>query len=309
MILRNIIYKLIVLFIPVLIWSCDDDSPTLALPVTPTNVTLNVDIAPDSSGMVTFTPAGSNVLTFQLFPGDGTGPEVIAPGESFEKIYGGLDSVSFTAILVAYGTGGASSSISTTIDLFLKPQVAPEVLIALTGAELNSSKRWVWDSGTGGINGHFGVGPGPNIADQPVGDYEIPAFFDAEANRFEDGCLYDDVLTFSVNSDGALLFNLETNGETFINEQAILDLVPGGNTDEATCNAVDDLLILSTIWTVRAVEGGRDLLIFGGGVLTPMSYYAAISEYEILELTPNKLRVRGFVPDETLAWYFQFIPE
>lgn len=305
--LKSIILTFIIL--GVILSSCEDDVATLQVPVIPTDVSLNIDIAPDSSGMVTFTPSGTDVLTFQLFPGDGTGPEVIAPGESFDKIYGGLDSVSFGATLVAYGTGGASSSISTTIDLFLKPQVAPEVLIALTGAELNSSKRWVWDSGTGGINGHFGVGPGPNIADQPEGDYEIPAFFDAEANRFEGGCLYDDVLTFSVNADGALFFNLETNGETFINEQAILDLVPGGNTDEATCNPVDDLLILSTIWSVRPVEEDRDLLTFGGGVLTPMSYYAALSEYQILELTPNKLRVRGFTSDGNLAWYFQFIPE
>ncbi|MEM6525995.1 MAG: hypothetical protein AAF693_19515, partial [Bacteroidota bacterium] len=160
-----------------------------------------------------------------------------------------------------------------------------------------------------GLTGHFGVGPGPNLEGQPIEFYEIPEFFDAPANEFEGGCLYDDVLTFSVSGDGSLSFNLETNGQTFINEQAILDLVPGGNTDEATCNAVDDLLILSTTWTVRPVEDSRDLLIFGGGILTPMSYYVAISEYEIFELTPDRLRVRGFTPDGILAWYFQFIPE
>ncbi|MEM7109371.1 MAG: hypothetical protein AAF519_14190, partial [Bacteroidota bacterium] len=287
--LKSIILTFIVL--GVVLSSCEDEVATLQTPVIPTDVSLDIDIAPDSSGTVTFTPTGSDVLTFQLFPGDGTGPEVLTPGSSFEKIYGGLDSVSFTPILVAYGTGGASSSISTTIDLFLKLQVAPEVLIALAGAELNSSKRWVWDSTRGGLTGHFGVGPGPNLEGQPIEFYEIPEFFDAPANEFEGGCLYDDVLTFSVSGDGSLSFNLETNGQTFINEQAILDLVPGGNTDDATCNAVDDLLILSTTWTVRPVEGSRDLLIFGGGILTPMSYYVAISEYEIFELTPDRLRV------------------
>ena len=293
----------------VAIWGCTEEDKSLDAPTIPSDVEMGIEISDDNSGLVTFAPTASNVLNFHLYPGDGSGPILIAPGESHDYIYAGLDDVEFVASIVAYGAGTGSSSATELIALFIELQIAPETLIALTGAETNSSKRWVWDSNVGGISGHLGVGPGPNLEGQDAGSYFVPAFFAADANLFDGGCLYDDVLMFTVNSDGTASFTLETNGETFINEQAILDLVPGGDTSAASCNAVDDQLELTSTWAVRPIEGANDLLTFGGGKLTPMSYYAAIAEYNIVELTPNKLRVQGFTPGGILAWYFQFVPE
>ena len=229
--LKSII--LIFALLGIIFSSCEDDVATLQAPVTPTDVSLIIDIASDSSGMVTFTPSGTNVLTFQLFPGDGSGPEVLAPGSSFEKTFGGVDSVSFTTTLVAYGTGGASSSILSTFDLFIKLQIDPEVLIALTGAETNGVKQWVWDQEVGGVNGHFGVG-------SP--DTDFPGFFSADANLLNP-CLYDDVLEFGVDVIGAPFFNLTTQGETFANGGQIDVLFPGEGGGDDECNMADDLLI------------------------------------------------------------------
>lgn len=291
-----------------LIWSCSEEYDSLSVPTIPTNLDMGISIAPDSSGVVTFTPTATGAFNFHLYPGDGTGPFLIAPGESYEYAYAGLDSVQFAASMVAYGVGAGSSSASELIEMFLKLQIEPETMIALAGAELNSSKRWVWDASTGGINGHLGVGPGPNLGGQGAGDYFVPAFYAAGPNE-QPTCLYDDVLIFSVSADGNPSFRLETNGETLVNEREILSLIPGGETGFATCNAADDLLVLNTSWAVRPVDGGNAILSFGGGMLTPMSYYMAATEYEVLELTPDKLRVRGFTSDGILAWYFQFIPE
>jgi len=293
----------------VLTWSCTEEDASLAAPTIPGVVDMGISIAPDSTGAVTFAPTASDAFNFHLYPGDGAGPILIAPGESYDYAYEGLDNVEFAASIVAYGVGAGSSSASELIEMFLKLQIAPETMVALTGAEVNSSKRWVWDSNAEGLsNGHLGVGPGPNLGGQGEGDYFVPSFFSSAANA-QPACLYDDVLTFSVGADGNPSFNLFTNGEILVNEREILSLIPGGDTSAASCNAADDLLVLDTSWAVRPVEDGNDLLSLGGGMLTPMSYYMAASEYEVLELTPNKLRIRGFTPDGVLAWYFQFVPE
>ena len=284
-----------------LISSCEEEVGSLAPPVAPTDVNLAFEIAQDSSGMVTFTPSATNVLTFQLFPGDGTS-EVISPGQSFEKMYSGVENVSFSVTLIAFGTGGEGSSITQDIDLFIKVQIDPEVLRALTGGELNSTKRWIWDSNVGGINGHFGVG----APDGPDGDF--PGFFSADANLL-DPCLYDDVLEFGVTADGAPFYNLITNGVTFMNSGQVGVLFPGegGNGDE--CRSADDLLKLATSFTVIPNEGARSTLILGGGVLSPLSYFANVPQWDIVELTDNVLRVRGLNAAGDLAWYHQFVPE
>lgn len=295
--LSNNLYKVLILALAVCIWSCEEDSPTLSPPIAPSNVSLSVDIASDSSGMVTFTPSATNALTFQLFPGDGTGPEVLTPGASFDKTFGGVDSVSFTATLVAYGTGGEASSVSTTFDMFIKLQIDPEVLIALTGAETSSVKQWVWDQEVGGVNGHFGVG-------SP--DTDFPGFFSADANLLNP-CLYDDVLEFGVDASGAPFFNLITQGETFVNGGQLGVLFPGEGGDDQ-CRDADDLLVLNTTFAVRPNEGARSTLALGGGALSPLSYFANVPQWEIVELTSTKLRVRGLNADGGLAWYHQFIP-
>ncbi len=301
--------KYIIMFLflgATLIWSCAEEDASLSAPTVPGAVDFGISIAPDSTGVVTFTPSAVNAFNFHFFPGDGTGPFVILPGESFEYAYAGLDSVQFVASIVAYGVGAGSSSNTELIEMFLKLQIEPAVMIALTGAEVNSSKRWIWDSNVGGVNGHFGVGPGPNLGGQAPGDYELPAFFAASENLLAD-CLYDDVLVFSVNADGVPSFSLETNGVSFVNGGQLQTFgVPNG---DDTCLAIDDDLVLNTSWAVRPVDGGKDLLTFGGGIFTPMSYFANVPEYNIVELTPNKLRVQGFTADGILAWYFQFIPE
>ncbi|MEL7006141.1 MAG: glycoside hydrolase family 16 protein, partial [Bacteroidota bacterium] len=299
MILRKISFKILFLIAPLMIWSCDEEVTDLEAPLAPTDVSLSIQIASDSSGMVTFTPSATNALTFQLTPGDGTGPETILPGESFVKNYSGVENVSFDVTLVAFGTGGAGSSISQTIDLFIKVQIDPAILMALAGGELNTTKRWIWDSDVGGVNGHFGVGD-PNT--------DFPGFFSADANLL-DQCLYDDILEFGVSVDGAPTYNLITQGVSFFNSGQIGVLFPGegGNGDE--CREADDLLLLQTSFTVRSNEGGNETLILGGGVLSPLSYFANVPEWEIIELTADRLRVRGVNAAGDLAWYHQFVPE
>jgi len=292
-----------------LTWSCTEEDASLNAPTIPGVVDMGVSIAPDSSGVVTFAPTASGAFNFHLYPGDGAGPILIASGESYDYIYAGLDSVEFAASMVAYGVGAGASSASELIEMFIKLQIAPETMIALTGAELNSSKRWVWDAAAGGINGHFGVGPGPDFPNPCCVFDGTPSFFAADANNFAGGCLYDDVLTFSVNEQGVPSFLLETNGETFINAGQVDILLPGNGDGNDQCGAVDDQLVLSSSWAVRPVEGELDLLVFGGAVATPMSYYSDVPEYQVMELTPNKLRVMGFTSNRELVWFHQFIPE
>lgn len=301
-------YILIFFFLSAaLIWSCAEEDADLSAPTVPGVVDMGISIAPDSSGVVTFTPKAKRAMNFHLYPGDGNGPILITPGDSYEHTYGGVDSVEFAASIVAYGVGAGSSSGSELIEMFLKLQIEPETMIALAGAETSSTKRWVWDSSAGGLSGHFGVGPGPEFNNACCPFDGTPSFFAAGANQFDGGCLYDDVLVFSVDASGNPSFTLETNGVTFVNGGQ-LEVFGVANGDD-TCLAIDDDLVLSGNWGVRSVEGGMDILTTGTGASTPLSYYVPVNEFNIMELSENKLRVQGITTDGILAWYFQFIPE
>ena len=70
----------------------------------------------------------------------------------------------------------------------------------------------------------------------------------------------------------------------------------------------DDLLILNTTFAVRPNEGANSTLTLGGGALSPLSYFANVDQWEIVELSSTKIRVRGLNVAGDLAWYHQFIP-
>jgi len=182
--------------------------------------------------------------------------------------------------------------------------ITPETLAQIAGGDgvTASSKRWVWDENVGG---HFGVGPLTN---------DFPEFFSAGPSQLNP-CLYDDVLVFSHNGNDSYSFTLEpgADNQVFINwtevNRFFPDATPQQFADE--CHDITDQASFSSNFVIIDDENDSQTLDVGNSFL---SYWAVIpGQYEIMELSENRLAVRGlsqpFNGDGSLAWYSVFIPE
>ena len=203
-------------------------------------------------------------------------------------------------MIIAYGRGGAASSISRSIDLDVILMIDPVILQNLAGAP-NQGKRWVWDSGT---TGHFGVG-------DPAVDFAN--YFIATPNQLNP-CMYDDVLIFSYDGMGDYRFQLEPGDASFINWAEIKRFFPNDNPGQFNdeCRDLTPFLSFDTSFVVLDdANTGASTLTLQNSFL---SYWSGASSYEIVSLTADELVVRGLQdpfdpPGAQLAWYHTFVPE
>jgi hypothetical protein len=290
-----IIYAVLLLFMG----SCQDDDNVFGPVQAPTNLTISIEVANDQTGNVSVTPSAEKAINFHIIFVEGEDPVVINNGETAAYRYTQSGQYSQVITVIAYGTGGASSSQSVQIDLDVRLIINPEVLASIAG-QAGQGKRWVWDSSNAG---HFGVG-------DPMQNF--PDFFSATPNQL-DPCLYDDVLVFSHDGQDNYSFQLETQSATYINWAEIKrffpDAAPQQFVDE--CREIDDQIETDTNFVILEDNSGRLTLTVNNST---MSYWSGATSYEITELTDNKLVVRGIQdpfdpPGDMLAWYHTFVPE
>ena len=294
-------YKILsIITIVLLTIGCQDDDKSFGDVIVPSNLEVNVTVANDQSGNVSVSPSADNALFFHVVFEQGSDPVVISNGEQAEFRYIQDGQYSQEIVVIAFGTGGASSSRSVFIELDVILVIEEGILLNIAG-QAGEGKRWVWDSSNAG---HFGVG-------DPAETF--PNFFSAGANSL-DPCLYDDVIEFSHDGAGTYQFQLETQMATFINWAEIKRFFPEAEpvifVDE--CRDIDDQLDLNTNFVIvdDPVTGASTLTV----VNSTMSYWSGAMTYEILELTANKLTIRGIQdpfdpPGDKLAWYHTFVPE
>jgi beta-glucanase (GH16 family) len=279
--------------------ACQEDDVTFGEVITPTNVQLVVDVATDQSGNVTVFPSADDVLNFHIYFEDDAEPVVVQNGEEATFRYTRSGQYQQVITVVAYGTGGASSSESVLVDLDVRLVIDPIILENIAGGA-NETKRWVWDQSNAG---HFGVG-------DPAEDF--PNFFSAGPSSLNP-CMYDDVLVFSHDGQDNYSFVLEAGDATFINwaevKRFFPDATPQQFADE--CRDISDQIETDTGFVIITDNDGVSTLEVVGST---MSYWSGALVYEITELTANKLTVRGiqqpFNPTgPPLAWYHTFVPE
>jgi len=288
-----------VLMIAFLAFGCQEDDIEFGDVVTPGNLTVTVTVANDQTGNVTVKPTAENALNFHVYFKSDTDAVVIANGEEASFRYTQDGQYTQEIVVTAFGTGGASSTKAVIIDLDVRLIIEEGVLLNIAGAA-NEEKRWVWDSSNAG---HFGVG-------DPAETF--PNFFSAGANQL-DPCMYDDVLTFSHDGENNYSFQLETTDATFINWAEIKRFFPDAEpqifVDE--CRNIDDQIDLDTSFVIVDDEFGNATLTVTNST---MSYWSGAEVYQILELTADKLVIRGIQdpfdpPGDPLAWYHTFVPE
>jgi len=298
--MKKIKILLSVIFAFVLLQNCaPDDEGSFGAVKTPTNLQIEAIVAPDQSGLVTVRPTANDATSFQVIFTQQSTPVLVLPGE--EATFRFTRAGQFTAqiVVLAFGTGGASTSGVVEVELDVKVTIDPVVLQQLAG---DGSKRWVWDQT---VAGHFGVGDV---------NTDFPGFFSATPNALNP-CLYDDVLEFSFDANQNLTYKIETQGETFMNWTEVTKFFPDAPVQQFVdeCRNIDGFIRTETVFSIITDEATSDRsLIIDNSVL---SYDAGITEFKILELTENKLSVRGVqnVRSEfgggQLAWYFTFVPE
>ncbi|TDN87411.1 glycosyl hydrolase family 16 [Salegentibacter sp. 24] len=303
--MKNIIKTSLTALLLIFFSACTNDDYDMGEITTPSNLNVITEVVGqsdempngDGSGTVNFSVSADNAISYKFIYGDGF-EEVSASGETTHSFNeNGVNE--YTVTVVASGTGGASSNMTTTVTVFSNFN-DPETKELLTGG---SSKTWYVAASQ---PGHLGVGPSSGEG------FTSPIYYAAapyeKAGAPVSSCFYTDELTFSLNDSDNIIYNYNNNGQTFINVAYTSDF--GGSGAEDQCLEYDGTgdfnvsLSPSTSGLPEDATTGTVINIANGGT---MSYYVGSSSYEVLDITPTTMHVR-VIPgtDPALAWYLKF---
>lgn len=287
---------------------CQKDDYSMGALTTPSNLTLTYEIVGadaenpfgDGSGQVNFTASADNAITYNFEFGDGKDNQIAADGKvSHVFSLNGLNT--FNVSVFAVGTGGLQSSKTEQLEVFSSFS-DNEAFLFLTGG---TSKSWYWAADQ---TGHLGLGP--NNFDYEPGSWTWPQWYQAAPWEKTESTLYLCEFVFT-NADGVMTFEQKNpSGEAFI--QGIyseeLGLGPEGSYPwdiEGVKNA--SFSPSNSIATIDGEYRGTTINFSDDGF---MGFYAGTSEYEIMEVTDNILKVRLVQANEpSFAWYHIFTSE
>lgn len=279
---------------------CQQDDYKLGELSTPANLNISYEIVGasdanpngDGSGVVNFTASADSYITFNFMFGDGKDNKIKQDGK-VSHVFSKNGVNNYNVTVLAVGTGGITSSKTIQLEVF-SSFVDDEALEFLSGG---SSKTWYWAADQ---PGHTGLGP----------NFEDPGKAYASwynATPFEKTCMYDDVFVFTKTGTG-LTFE-QTAGTAFV-PGTYAGKIGVGPDDCYGQDVIPSLFGVknvsfspsSSIATIDGGYRGTSMSFSDGGF---MGWYIGTSEYEIIQVTDNLLKVR-VQEDETYAWYHTF---
>ena len=284
--------------------ACEEDLSQIAAMNAPTNLLLRADVAQDGSGLVIFDASAEGAMIYHYYLGLSAGERPVV-SNSGELEYAYRSSGDYTVSVVAYGAGGVATNTTTEVSVAVTYEPPGDLIATLTAG---SSRNWIWDKAE---IGHLGVGPLADGEGNPVGE---PIWYMAQPFEKEsEGCLYNDVMTFSLNSDNTITYTNNNQGSTYFNVgevNAALGLAPPG-ADQ--CYDYD-------------TSGGKNIGFFesDSGIPTTtnisfsignngfLSYFIGSSNYEIISYSEDKIYLRTIQVDDAggqFAWYQRLIAE
>ncbi len=238
----------------------------------------------DGSGSVVITAASKNALSYSIDFGDGTTKMVPSGTTTYKFTTPGTKT--YTVTVNAIGTGGAMSTSSKQVTVFVAFEIPADMLAALTGG---SSKVWVTDKEA---NGHFGVGPADQFA---------PIWYEAGPNSRE-ACAYDDEITFTLAPNNTITMSIDNKGTSFSTGAATgVYGFSGGDGCYAINTAATRPLAFAnaTSGSTSAVSTGIQFSVPGNGII---NFGTGGTVYEIIRYTANTLFLRSIGADGN-AWY------
>ena len=283
---------------------CQDDDITIGEIKAPTNLEVVSEIVGvdsenpfgDGTGVVKFTAKANNALTYKF----------VTPG-SQQISQTGIASIPFTSAnsgiftyevaVVAYGTGGISTSTTIQVELFVDYSPPADLLELLYG---DGSKTWRIKSEQAG---HFGLGPvGGNI---PVEWYGAGPEEKAGLGMYDDRYIFNSDGTFThitnnTNDDPVT----DTSGTVFGRNHLIDELNgPGGGTvngDDVYNYPYNDY---TQNWQISAPGGSETITLSGIGFI---GYYTGGNhQYRIFNRSvPNELILTTADGNGDFNWWF-----
>jgi hypothetical protein len=244
----------------------------------------------NGTGNVIITATSSNTLTYNIDFGDGI--TKVVPSGTLTYKYTNPGIYSYTISVNAIGTGGAISTISKRITVFVAFEIPAPILQAITNG---SSKIWVTDNGA---PGHFGVGQN---------DLFFPNYYAAGPNTRE-ACAYDDEITFTKDPLNRIFMNVNNKGQSFSigaattfygmsGPDGCYGINTGGNKQLAFMDATSASTPANST-RIQFTVPGNGIINFGTGGTT----------YEILSYTNNSIHLRNIGADGN-AWYQKLKPK
>ncbi|WP_372754111.1 glucan endo-1,3-beta-D-glucosidase [Mariniflexile sp.] len=277
--------------------SCQDDNVEFGDLIAPSNIQLTVDIVGadatnpngDGSGTVNFTATADNVTTIHFVVQNIT---KLASGGSISHDFTQLGLVTYPVTVIAFGTGGVSSSKTFEVEVLSTYEPPADLLTMLTA---NSSRTW---KVAGTLPQHFGLGP---VGGSSFGEY-YPGVSD-QTNAKAGAGVYDDRYIFDV--DGT--FTHITNGTVFGREVLINEL--GGSGGTVNGADIENYVFgdYTAQWSLTAPGGVETLSLTGIGFI---GYYVGGNhKYEIFSRSANEMVLRTTDGNGDFDWWFKLIPE
>jgi len=271
---------------------CKKESHSFGTIKAPANLTLNVAVSGsntanpngDGSGNVTITASSEGALSYKIDFGDGR--SAMVPEGMVTHRFATPGTNTYTVTVNAIGTGGAISTISRQVTVFVNFQIPTAIIDALTGG---TSKVWVTDNGA---SGHFGVGPANEFS---------PIWYSAAPNTRE-ACAYDDEITFTKNPNNTISMSIDNRGSSFsIGAATTFYGFSGGDGCYAINTGGTRLLAFAdaTSASTPAVSTRIQFTVPGNGII---NFGTGGTTYEILAITSNTLHLRNIGVDGN-SWY------
>lgn len=278
------------------IGSCKKDAYSFGAIKAPTDLTLTTTVVgadatnPDGngSGTVAITANSKDALSYKFDFGDGTTRVVPTGGVTYKFTNPGTST--YTVTVNAIGTGGATSTISKKVKVYVAFEIPAPIIAALTGG---SSKTFVTDKNA---NGHFGVGPVDGFTSS----------WYAAAPNTRQPCAYDDEITFSVDANKNISMTIDNKGESFLTAAAtgVYGFSGGDNCYALNTTGSKKLAFMNaTSGSTPAVSTGIQFTVPGNGII---NFGTGGNTYEILSYTANTIYLRNVGTDGN-AWYQKLI--
>lgn len=236
------------------------------------------------SGQVEISATADNATSFHVIV---QGQTVLQKSGKVDHIFATLGNNTYPITVVAYGTGGASTTKTIDIDVLSLYEPPADLLQMLYG---DGQRTWRIDAD---VQNHFGLGPAGG--DNPFEYY-------GAAPHDKDGVgMYDDRYTF--NEDGT--FTHVTNGDVFGRDGLIQELGGSGGTANGADIENYQYGDYSGTWSLSAPGDVETITLSGLGFIG--YYVGGDHKYQILERTANTMTIRTTDGNGEFDWGFKLI--
>ncbi|MBT8393635.1 MAG: glucan endo-1,3-beta-D-glucosidase [Flavobacteriaceae bacterium] len=304
--MKNIKHILIFIFSLALITSCQEDDLTIGDLVTPSNIQVSLKYLddPDGDGTYEETAApglGSGIVQLSATADNATSFHVVVQGITklqssgmVEHNFTVLGNNTYPITVVAYGTGGISSSKTIEVDVLALYEPPADLLEMLYA---NGTRTWKIAAD---VNKHFGLGP-------PGGSTQAE-WYGAGPNEKAGTGMYDDRYIF--NEDGTITHDTGDDGWIFGRDGLINELdALGGSGGEADGADIIQYVFddYTENWSITAPGGVETLSLTGIGFFG--YYIGGNHQYIIHSRSDNEMILKTLDGNGEFTWWFTLIPE